>query len=95
MEELLGDRLEQAQGKGLDGGAVSDMAFRVGDYLANEVEGRNDQEKLLAELWKVADEQEQHTIANLMVKFVQHSKSREEILLSTFCIIITQDRLYI
>ena len=55
-------------------GAVSDMAFRVGDYLANEVEGRNDQEKLLAELWKVADEQEQHTIANLMVKFVQHSK---------------------
>ena len=95
MEELLGERLEQAQDKGLDGGAVSDMAFRVGDYLANEVEGRNDQEKLLAELWKVADEQEQHTIANLMVKFVQHSKSREEILLSTFCIIITQGRLYI
>ena len=94
MEELLGERLEQAQDKGLDGGAVSDMAFRVGDYLANEVEGRNDQEKLLAELWKVADEQEQHTIANLMVKFVQHSKSREEILLSTF-IIITQGRLYI
>ncbi|MDR4210576.1 DUF3243 family protein, partial [Bacillus thuringiensis] len=25
-----------------------------------------------AELWKVANEQEQHTIANLMVKFVQH-----------------------
>ena len=72
VEELLGERLEQAQDKGLDGGAVSDMAFRVGDYLANEVEGRNDQEKLLAELWKVADEQEQHTIANLMVKFVQH-----------------------
>ncbi|MED2710922.1 DUF3243 family protein, partial [Bacillus toyonensis] len=24
------------------------------------------------ELWKVANEQEQHTIANLMVKFVQH-----------------------
>lgn len=48
------------------------MAFRVGDYLANEVEARNDQEKLLSELWKVADEQEQHTIANLMVKFVQH-----------------------
>ena len=70
MEELLGERLEQAEGKGLNSGAVSDMAFRVGDYLANEVEARNDQEKLLAELWKVADEQEQHTIANLMVKFV-------------------------
>lgn len=71
-KSFLGERLEQAEGKGLNGGAVSDMAFRVGDYLANEVEARNDQEKLLAELWKVADEQEQHTIANLMVKFVQH-----------------------
>jgi hypothetical protein len=69
---FLGERLEQAQGKGLDGGAISDMAYRVGDYLANEVEARNDQEKLLAELWKVADEQEQHTIANLMVKMVKN-----------------------
>ncbi|AQY39144.1 DUF3243 domain-containing protein [Bacillus thuringiensis] len=69
---FLGERLEQAQEKGLTGDAVSDMAFRVGDYLANEVEGQNDQEKLLAELWKVANEQEQHTIANLMVKFAQH-----------------------
>lgn len=69
---FLGERLDQAQGKGLDGNAISDMAYRIGDYLAHEVEARNDQEKLLAELWKVADEQEQHTIANLMVKMVNH-----------------------
>lgn len=69
---FLGERLDQAQGKGLDGGVISDMAYRIGDYLAHEVEARNDQEKLLAELWKVADEQEQHTIANLMVKMVKH-----------------------
>ncbi|MES5957206.1 DUF3243 domain-containing protein [Bacillus fungorum] len=71
-KSFLGERLEQAQGKEIAGNTVSDMAFRVGDYLANEVKARNDQEKLLAELWKVANEQEQHTIANLMVKFVQH-----------------------
>ncbi|OTY24672.1 hypothetical protein BK732_07415 [Bacillus thuringiensis serovar navarrensis] len=64
-KRFLGERLEQAQGKGIGGNAVSDMAFRVGDYLANEVEAQNDQEKLLAEHWKVANEQEQHTIANL------------------------------
>ncbi|MFD0771122.1 DUF3243 domain-containing protein [Bacillus sp. CGMCC 1.60114] len=69
---FLGERLDQAQGKGLDGGAINDMAYRIGDYLANEVEARNDQEKLLMELWKVADEQEQHTIASLMVKMVKH-----------------------
>ena len=71
-KSFLGERLEQAKGKGMESGVVSDMAFRVGDYLANEVQARNDQERLLAELWKVADEQEQHTIANLMVKMVQH-----------------------
>lgn len=69
---FLGERLEQAEGKGLNSAVVSDMAFRIGDYLANEVEARNDQEKLLAELWKVADDQEKHAIANLMVKFVQN-----------------------
>ncbi|MGF9965485.1 DUF3243 domain-containing protein [Bacillus rhizoplanae] len=69
---FLGERLDQAQGKGLDGGAINDMAYRIGDYLANEVEARNDQEKLLMELWKVADEQEQHIIASLMVKMVKH-----------------------
>lgn len=69
---FLGERLEQAEGKGLNSAAVSDMAFRIGDYLANEVEARNDQEKLLAELWKVADEQEKHAIANLMIKLVQN-----------------------
>ncbi|GAA3323772.1 hypothetical protein GCM10020331_048980 [Ectobacillus funiculus] len=48
------------------------MAYRIGDYLANEVEARNPEERVLADLWKVADEQEQHTIANLMLKIVQH-----------------------
>ncbi len=47
-KSFLGERLEQAQDKGLDGGAVSDMAFRVGDYLANEVEGRNDQREIIS-----------------------------------------------
>jgi hypothetical protein len=73
-KSFLGERLEQAAGKGLDSGAVSDMAYRIGDYLANEVEPRNDEEKLLAELWKVADEQEQHTIANLMIKMVNNKQ---------------------
>ncbi len=71
-KSFLGERLGQANEKGLnDGQSVSEMAYRIGDYLANEVEARNEEEQLLAELWKVADEGEQHTIANLMVKLVQ------------------------
>ncbi|MFD3445533.1 DUF3243 domain-containing protein [Microbacteriaceae bacterium 4G12] len=73
-KSFLGERLEQAEGKGLNEGAVSEMAYRIGDYLANEVEARNEEERVLAELWKVANEQEQHTIANLMVRLVQNKQ---------------------
>lgn len=73
-KSFLGERIGQAGEKGMDGSYVSEMAYRVGDYLANEVEPRNDEERVLAELWKVADEQEQHTIANLMVKLVQNKR---------------------
>lgn len=69
-KSFLGERLDQADGKGINDTTVSEMAYRIGDYLANEVEAHNEEEQLLAELWKVADEQEQHTIANLMVKLV-------------------------
>ncbi|MFX3624687.1 MAG: DUF3243 domain-containing protein [Ectobacillus sp.] len=71
-KSFLGERLTQAEQKGLDGSYISEMAYRIGDYLANEVEPRTEEERLLAELWKVADEQEQHTIANLMVKLVNN-----------------------
>ncbi|MCP8969063.1 DUF3243 domain-containing protein [Ectobacillus ponti] len=70
-KDFLGDRLNAAQDKGLDGNAINEMAYRIGDYLANEVEARNPEERVLAELWKIADEGEQHTIANLMIKLVQ------------------------
>ncbi|MBM7632652.1 DUF3243 domain-containing protein [Geomicrobium sediminis] len=70
-KSFLGDRLESAQHDGLNESVVSDVAFEVGDYLANQVEPQNEQERVLADMWKVADESEQHAIANMMVKLVQ------------------------
>ncbi|TDQ39708.1 DUF3243 domain-containing protein [Aureibacillus halotolerans] len=68
---FLGDRLEHAEGQGYDQKAISEIAFQIGGYLAEEVEGKNEEERILAELWKVADEKEQHAIANMMVKLVK------------------------
>jgi hypothetical protein len=70
-KDFLGNRLNQAQGEGMSQNVVSDVAYQVGEYLAQQVEPKNEQERVLAELWKVADEQEQHAIANMMVKLVQ------------------------
>ncbi|MFS0863897.1 DUF3243 domain-containing protein [Fredinandcohnia sp. 179-A 10B2 NHS] len=70
-KDFLGDRLQQAKSEGMDQGVISDMAYQLGDYLANQVEPKNAQEKVLADLWSVASKEEQHAIANLMVKLVQ------------------------
>ncbi|MBB5172009.1 DUF3243 domain-containing protein [Texcoconibacillus texcoconensis] len=68
---FLGDRLNKAEGDGMDQNAISEMAYEVGEYLANEVDPKNEQERVLSDLWHVASEEEQHAIANMMIKLVQ------------------------
>lgn len=71
-KDFLGDRLHQATAEGMNQQVVSDVAYSVGDYLAKQVEPKNAQEKVLADLWSVASTEEQHAIANMMVKLVQN-----------------------
>lgn len=70
-KDFLGDRLQQAQSEGMDQKVISDMAHQLGDYLANQVEPKNAQEKVLADLWSVASKDEQKAIADMMIKLVQ------------------------
>ncbi|WP_404331536.1 DUF3243 domain-containing protein [Mesobacillus maritimus] len=72
-KDFLGSRLDQAQSEGMNNNVISDVAYQVGDYLAKNVDPKNEQERVLADLWSVADEKEQHAIANLMVKLVQNN----------------------
>jgi hypothetical protein len=75
-EDFLADRLHQAQDQGMSDGAVSSLAFQIGDYLSAQVEPKNEQEKVLADLWSVASKEEQQAIANMMVKLVQNNGTR-------------------
>jgi hypothetical protein len=70
-KEFLGERLDQAQSEGMDKGVINDLAYQIGDYLAAQVDPKNEQERILSDLWSVASEDEQHAIANMMVKLVQ------------------------
>ncbi|UTR15035.1 DUF3243 domain-containing protein [Salipaludibacillus sp. LMS25] len=70
-KHFLGDKLEHGQHEGMDQKTVSEVAYQVGEYLSEEVTPKNEQEKVLADLWHVATEEEQHAIANMMVKLVQ------------------------
>lgn len=72
-KDFLGDRLNQAQSEGMNQQVISDIAYQVGDYLAKQVDPKNEQERILADLWSVASPEEQHAIANMMVKLVQNN----------------------
>ncbi|MCP8616457.1 DUF3243 domain-containing protein [Salirhabdus salicampi] len=71
-KDFLGDKLHEAEGQGLNHGAIAELATEIGDYLAKNVDAKNSQEAVLRDLWSVANDQEKHAIANLMVKMVQN-----------------------
>ncbi|RCW70653.1 DUF3243 domain-containing protein [Saliterribacillus persicus] len=71
-KDFLGDRLHGAQNKGMQSNAISEVAYDIGNYLQAHVEPKNDQERMLTDLWSAANEQERHAIANSMIKLVQN-----------------------
>ena len=75
-EDFLADRLHQAQNEGMSEGAIGNLAYQIGDYLSKQVEPKNEQERILADLWSVADKEEQQAIANIMVKLIQNNGTR-------------------
>lgn len=72
-KNFLGDKLHQGEGQGLSHNAINDLATEVGDYLAKQVDPKNEQERVLADLWSVASEDEKHSIASVMVKLVENN----------------------
>jgi hypothetical protein len=72
-KDFLGNRLHQAESDGMNNEVINDIAYQVGDYLAKQVDPKNEQERILADLWSVASEEEQHAIASMMVKLVQNN----------------------
>jgi hypothetical protein len=72
-KNFLGDRLNQAQQEGVSEDTVTGLAKQVGDYLAEQVDPKNEQERVLADLWSVASPDEQQAIASMMVKLVQNN----------------------
>ncbi|WP_066058439.1 DUF3243 domain-containing protein [Robertmurraya korlensis] len=75
-KDFLGDRLHHAQNEGMNKQVIGDLAYQIGDYLAKQIDPKNEQERILADLWSVATTEEQHAIANMMVKLVQNDGSR-------------------
>ncbi|QJD83312.1 DUF3243 domain-containing protein [Cohnella herbarum] len=67
-KKFLGDRVEAAKKLGIDEDAISKLAYEIGSFLDQKVDPKNNEERVLKELWDVGDEADRKTMARLMVK---------------------------
>jgi len=73
-KEFLGERVNQAVSAGMDTDTIQNVAYQIGGYLAEQVDPKNEQERLLKQLWEAGDEEQQRALASLMVKLVQENR---------------------
>lgn len=68
---FLGQQVTDAQEKGMSKKVIEKTAVQIGDYLAKNVDPKNEQERVLSDIWGVASEDEKHALANCLIKLVQ------------------------
>ncbi|AVX21535.1 Protein of unknown function [Carboxydocella sporoproducens DSM 16521] len=60
----LGERV------GLEEETISKAAYKLGNFLADKVDPKNREQRLLKELWDAGDEEERKVLAHLIIKMV-------------------------
>lgn len=71
FKQFLSDKVDKGEKMGLSEEQMAKGAEMVANYLMKHEEPRNREEHLLQQLWKVADKEQQHTLAHLLVRLVQ------------------------
>lgn len=67
-KEFLGEQVDRAQAMGMSDDKIATVATKMGDFLASKIDPKNAQERLLKQMWEASSEDEQHTLARVMVK---------------------------
>lgn len=68
---FLGQNVMRAESSGMSTKMIQSAAVQIGEYLATNVDPKNEQERVLSDLWSVASEDEKHALANCVIKLVQ------------------------
>jgi hypothetical protein len=72
-KDFLGERVVAAKKLGFDEESISKLAYEIGGFLEQKVDPKNDEERVLKELWDVGDESERKSMARLMVKLAERN----------------------
>jgi hypothetical protein len=67
-KKTLGKAVDLGETVGMSDKTITNMAEKVGTYLSNNVDPRNDEERLLKQMWDAASEEDKKVLAKLVVK---------------------------
>ncbi|MFD1952932.1 DUF3243 domain-containing protein [Paenibacillus thailandensis] len=70
-KNFLEERVQHAKSMGMTDETISNLAYEIGSFLDERVDPKNDEQRVLKELWDAGDDHERHALARLMVKMVQ------------------------
>jgi len=73
LETIFKSRVEQGKKIGLTDETITNLAYEIGSFLEERVDPKNEEQRVLKELWDVGDETERKTIASLMVKLTEQA----------------------
>jgi len=69
-KQFLGERVKNARSVGMNDSTIQTLAKEIGDFLMEKVDPKNDEERVLKELWAVSDDSERKVLAGIMMKLV-------------------------
>src|SRR5690554_802000 len=74
FRSYLKDKVDMGERMGMDEHQLASAAEKVANYLARNEEPQNREQHLLKEMWLVADDDERHKLAHILVRMVDQSK---------------------
>lgn len=67
-KSILGKAVDLGETVGMSDKNITNVAEKIGTFLSNNVDPRNDEERLLKEMWDAADGKDRDVLAKLIVK---------------------------
>lgn len=73
-KDFLSKQVNTAEKSGTSQEQIIDTATRIGGFLADKVDPKNREQRLLKELWDSGSEEERHSLAGMITKMVSDGK---------------------
>ncbi|MDF2628659.1 MAG: hypothetical protein K0R39_2490 [Symbiobacteriaceae bacterium] len=73
-KEFLSKQISNAKSAGASDESIVNAATRIGNFLADKVDPRNREQRLLKELWDRGTEDERHALMSMTTKMLSDGK---------------------